>query len=196
MLIIPLGVDCQITFMLRDNFLRNASWPFDWTVTYNGVADIIKNKFAGYLPEKTTDDEKTKVHCNTYFMHNAFPHDTEHMTRRIDRFLELLQTSDEEIVFMRRGHSHHHHKEAEDFGVKLKDDLEDMEELYDFLENTYPNLKFKIILILVCGDCYDADKKYVSETQRQNMHIYNIAHTGRDDEKFKLFFEQTFLKKS
>lgn len=193
MLIIPLGVDCQITFLLRDNFIRNASWPFDWTVTYGGVADIIQNKFSGYLPTAATVDKNSKVSCNTYFMHNTFPADTEQMTRRMERFLELLQGS-EELVFIRRGHSHHHHKEAEDFNVTLKDDLQDMEKLYEYLQNTYPKLKFKIILVLVCGKCYDVNKKYL--TKYQNLHIYNIAHLGRDDDKFKHFFETTFLQKS
>lgn len=197
MLIIPLGVDCQITFLLRDNFIRNASWPFDWTVTYNGVSDIIKNKFVGYLPTvpSVPGNEQTKVSSNTYFMHNTFPSDTEQMTRRIERFLELLNTSsDELILFMRRGHSHHHHKEAKDFCVSIKDDLQDMEELYDYLQNVYPNLKFKIILVLVCGECYDPNKQYTSKYQ--NLHIYNIAHTGRDDDKFKHFFGKTFLTKT
>lgn len=196
MLIIPLGVDCQITFSLRDNFLRKASYPFDWTVTYNGVSDIIKNRFVGYLPATPSvpGDEKTKVSCNTYFMHNTFPADTEQMTRRIEKFLDLLQNPTEEIVFIRRGHSHHHHKEAEDFGVKIKDDLEDMEELYSYLQNTYPALKFKIILVLVCGQCFIPEKTYNSHMQ--NLHIYNISHTGRDDDKFKHFFEKIFLVKS
>jgi hypothetical protein len=195
MLLIPLGVDCQITFLLRDNLLRTASWPFDWTVTYNGVSDIIKNKFQGYLPTTPTVNENAKVSCHTYFMHNTFPEDSEHMNRRIDRFLDLLNGGDQELVFIRRGHSHHHHKEANDFGVCIKDDLQDMEELYDHLQNTYPYLKFRILLILVCGECFDPVKNYMDKNVRKNLHIYNIAHLGRDDERFKQFFMETILGK-
>lgn len=195
MIIIPLGVDCQVTFVLRDNFLRNAAWPFDWVVTYNGVSDIIKSKFQNYIPNVITDsaNEQTKISANTYFMHNTFPNDASQLQRRIDRFLELLQTAENEILFIRRGHSHHHHQEADDFGVTIKNDILDCQELYDHLTETYPKLKFKIILILVCGHCFDPQTTYVPDNKRINLEIHNIAHLHRDDDKFKHFFEKKIL---
>lgn len=187
MIIIPIGSDCQITFALRDNGLRQQAFPFDWVVSYGGVADIIKNKFRGYLPTSAT-----KVHSDTYFMHNTFPDDLEQLNTRINRFLELLNTSTEEIVFIRRGHSSHHHQESDDFHVNLKNDLLDCQELADHLKKEYPNLKFKIILILICGLCFDPDKVYQSTSEIQ---IHNIAHSYRDDDKFHRFFNEVLLRR-
>lgn len=36
-MIIPIGVDCAMADFTKKYNLRNASYPFDWLVTYNGV---------------------------------------------------------------------------------------------------------------------------------------------------------------
>jgi hypothetical protein len=185
MIIIPIGVDCDPTFSLRDNNMRSVSWPFDWVVTYNGVTDIMKDKFANYLPKGTN-----LVHCNTYFLHNTF----QTMQRRIERFLELLNTSTEEIIFLRKGHRKTHHDESLELNVNLKNDLKDAEELDQHLKETYPRLKFKIVLALVCGQCFECNKKY--ETTSKNIFVYNIATLDRNEEavKYKKLFESLFLQ--
>lgn len=189
MIIIPIGVDCRITFALRDNQMRTCSWPFDWVVTYNGVTDILKDNFANYLPK-----DKNLICNNTYFIHNTFPNDTETMQRRIQRFLYLLNTTKDEIIFFRSGHSIKHHKESLDFNVTLKNDLLDVEELHDYLKTKYPHLKFKIIVALTCGQCFNKETKYIS--QRENIYICNIAttNTEEEDRNFNQLFHHIFLR--
>jgi hypothetical protein len=189
MIIIPIGVDCGITFSLRDNNMRTYSWPFDWVVTYNGVADIFKNKFIDYLPK-----DSSQISCNTYFQHNTFPDDLETMQRRIERFLELLYNTEDEVIFFRKGHAIRHHQEAIEFKVNLKNDLKDAEDLHDYIIETYPNLKFRIILVLICGECFDCNNVYT--TNRKNIHIFNKDTKDRDEEHFKYnsIFYDIFLK--
>jgi len=68
MIYIPIGLDCSAATFLKDKNLRLYSLPFDWTVTYSGVSDIIKDKFRSYIP---MNNEKHS--CNTYFVHHTFP---------------------------------------------------------------------------------------------------------------------------
>ena len=125
---------------------------------------------------------------------NTFPDDTETMQRRIERFLHLLNTSTEEIIFLRKGHRKTHHDESTELNVNLKNDLKDAEELDQHLKETYPQLKFKIVLALVCGKCFDCKQKY--ETGSENIFVYNIATLDRNEEavKYKKLFECLFLQ--
>ena len=105
---VPIGTDCGIAAALNNHNLRLFSLPFDWVVTYNGVTDIIANKFKDYLFPNTLN-----VACNTKFVHNTFSSDYKMMNRRINRFMELLENEEKELIFIRKGHYIHHHPEAE-----------------------------------------------------------------------------------
>tara|TARA_B100001996_G_C18603221_1_gene570717 strand:+ start:638 stop:1207 length:570 start_codon:yes stop_codon:yes gene_type:complete len=166
-IIVPIGLDCGIASVLKKYNLRNFSLPFDWTVTYNGVSDIIKDNFKNFLPRGS---EKHNVLSNTSFIHEVFPNDYDKMYRRIRRFMDLFN-SDDEIIFFRRGHGVNHHQESEDRSFKLKNDLEDCEDLYEWIKDNYPNLNFRIIVLLVCNKCFEPYKEYQSD----NVEIYNIS---------------------
>ncbi len=181
MIIIPIGIDCHPTFAIRDHNMRFFSWPFDWVVTYNGVADHFKEKFCNFLPK-----DSSLIWNDTYFIHNKFPDDAETMQRRIERFLDLLQTSDDEIIFFRKSHCPIHHDEIIKFNVKLKNDIMDAEELHDHIKATYPNLKFKIVLALICGQCFNCNDKY--QTSKENLYIFNNS-TMKQEEVESKFYE-------
>jgi hypothetical protein len=155
MIIIPIGVDCGIASFLRDNNLRHSSLPFDWCVTYNGVYDIIENNFNTFLPK---DDSTFCNLSSTSFVHCKFPKDTVKMQRRIQRFMDILNNATDNILFFRKGHAQHNHKEAIDFNCPMKNDIVDCEELDSYLKQRYPKLKFKIITILFCTQCFDIHK--------------------------------------
>ena len=181
---VPIGTDCGIAAILKSNNLRLFSLPFDWVVTYNGVTDIIANKFKGYLfPDKQT------VACNTKFVHNTFPTDYETMNRRINRFMDLLENEEKELIFIRKGHYIHHHSEAEKNNCILKNDLQDSYDLNRHLKTTYPNLKYKIIVFLCCEKCF----KYNEKVSLNNLsipstiEIYNIAKKTTMAEKDTIF---------
>lgn len=173
MIYIPIGLDCSAATFLKDKNLRLYSLPFDWTVTYSGVSDIIKDKFRSYIP---MNNEKHS--CNTYFVHHTFPNDTEKINRRVQRFLNLLDSKTEELIFIRKGHSQRHHEEALDRNCQIKNDLIDVEELNEYLTQNYPDLKFKIIVFVFCVDCFNDEITSISK----NIMIYYVKTTNVDEE--------------
>lgn len=185
MIFVPIGIDCGIADYLRNNNLRNFALPFDWCVIYNGITDIVKNNFSNFLPNDNSNISKLSY---TSFIHNTFPNDLDKMNQRIKRFIDLLSTTEEEIIFFRKGHSYHNHAEASKLNCNIKDDITDCEEFYTFLKDKYPNLKFNIIIALNCDKCYDSSKEY--ESTLNCISIYNIItkNTMLDIEKFNNIF--------
>ena len=178
MIYIPIGIDCGNAKFLRKHNLRKFALPFDWTITYSGISSIIENNFENLIP---LTNENFNAKYNVSFVHNDFPNDNDKIMRRINRFKNLLETSQEELIFIRKGHSPHHHDEV---SFKIKSDIEDAEDLDNFLQKKYPNLKYKIIVILVCGKCFDLNKNY-SENNFKNMIVHNIATPIVDDTKYE-----------
>ena len=166
---ISLGADCGTANTLNKLKLRTCSLPFDWVVTYEGITTIIDNDFINYLP-KNYDNKYEKLNKNsgTLFLHNTFPHDIETMNKRIARFKELLETSKEKIIFVRRSHGIHHHNEYDN----VKDDIIDIKNLDILLSTKYPNLIYEIHLILICNKCYT--NTIINKTISNNIKIHNI----------------------
>ena len=200
MIVIPIGIDCDLAIVLRKYNIRRVAFPFDWNVTYYGVSNIIKNNFDGFIPESVWKVNK----CGVLFIHEKLPDDIPKYERRINRLNQILDSNnienlersvvesrpscDEQIVFVRKGHAHHHHEERSD----TENDIIDAYRLDVVLKEKYPNLKYTIIVILVCGDCFDSNKEYISTSP--NVKIYNIAMPHYDANKFEEFFVNVLLK--
>jgi hypothetical protein len=183
-MIIPIGVDCGMAVFLRDENLRYASFPFDWVVSYNGVSECINDNFNSF-----TEPLNSRINNYDVYFHHDFnnddkhEHDKEKYTRRCKRVIDILENNvDEEVIFCRKGHACHHHDEHDGKYCEILSDVDDAENLHVVLKNKYPNLKYKIIVILVCGKCFNADEIYKSSTDK--IEIYNIATPQADDEKF------------
>ena len=189
-MIIPIGADCGGTEFIRDNNLRINAMPFDWVVTYNGISNIIKTDFLNYIPG---DGEKLNSICDVWFLHNDFPSDTEKTLMRINRFKQILETSQEHIIFLRKGHSPHHHKEHNCKYNDIKNDLIDAEDLDIVLQEKYPNLKYEIVVILICGRCFNKEDNYT--TNSKNIKIYNISMPAMDNNKFNSLCTDLFIAK-
>ena len=127
MIIVPIGVDCGLANLLKKYNLRKFSLPFDWIVTYSSISKIIQNDFKNFL-EYTNTNKINKLY-NLCFYHNTFPEDYEKMNRRINRLIDLLNNSEEEIIFFRKGHAFHHHNECHKHGLQLSNDIIDSEKL-------------------------------------------------------------------
>jgi len=183
MIIIPCGGDCGLANLLKKNNLRQKSLPFDWSVSYGGISKIIKNEFNDFIPK---NNNKINTIYNYSFVHNHFPQDTETMTRRCKRLLDLLGNSTEQLVFIRKGHAFHHHIEISKLSLQLENDITDAENLSIILKEKYPNLRYKIILALVCDTCFDKNTDYASNDV--NVEIHNIATPTFDDDKFEKLF--------
>ena len=148
--IIPIGFDCGTASELRDNGIRNASYPFDWNVTFGGISDIFNNDFQNFL---NIENNYNYIY-NIFFMHDTFPNDNEKYERRIERLRDIL-ASDKEILFIRKSHSYHNHKEI--LGRIQDDSINDINDIIkfdNFIKNKYPLLKYKILFIAICSNCY------------------------------------------
>lgn len=173
--IVPIGIDCGIAELLRKHNKRIIAFPFDWNVTYGGVGKIFQELFRGYIPT----DTNWNAHYGAWFMHDLFPEATEKYVRRIERLLKLLQTTSEQVVFIRKCHAIHNHEEQ--FVDSLCDEIEDAVLLDKALHHYFPQLRYKIVVILICNRCYSRDKDYPVDSQ--NIKIYNIASDLLYDEE-------------
>ena len=126
--------------------------------------------------------------CDTWFIHDSFPKDIDKLTRRIERFKNLLN-SNERLVFLRKSHGQHHHNE-----YIIKNDIDDAEELDNILTNQYPNLKYTIVVALICGHCFNSNIGYKSYSK--NIKIHNIAKIHPPDHYTTIppLFENLFDK--
>jgi len=179
MIFVPIGCDCTCARMLKHLGLRRFSLPFDWVVTYRGVADILENDFATFLP--ASGKGVVNHRDGVLFFHNDFPTDTDTIKRRIDRFRTLLQTSQERLVFVRVGHgsSHHHeyrtsvHNEHTD----VVDEIEHATRLDKLLKERFPNLSYDIVLLWNCTQCPCPIETLSDEhlTIGSTVRVYNLT---------------------
>lgn len=167
---ISLGIDCGTANILQELGLRTCSLPFDWTVTYEGITNIINNDFTNFLPKNNNNNyEKLNKSSGTLFLHNNFPNDIEKMNERINRFKNLLETRNEKIIFVRKSHGSHHHNEYDN----VINDIDDSINLEQLLLKKYPNLKYEIHVILICDKCFT--NVNINENISNNIKIHNIA---------------------
>jgi hypothetical protein len=149
--IISLGIDCNVAQFTQSRNLREFSLPFDWTICYNGVYDILKNNFKNYTKNITLFNNK---HINKYdvlFFHDNIKDQNtiNKYNRRIERFSQVLQTK-EKILFIKTSHKHWHHDDD-----KYTDDYKDAMKTINLIKERYPKLNFVILLILCCDKCFN-----------------------------------------
>jgi hypothetical protein len=194
MIFVPIGVDCDVAYLLNKYNFRKMSLPFDWNVSYTGVAKCIDSDFNEY----TAPLNESRVNKYNVYFHHDFEFqsllivDKEKYARRCDRLLNILkennETSGEHIMFIRKGHLCRHHDEQGAAYSDIMKDICEAECLDNILLNKYPNLKYKIILILGCTKCFNQDTTYKSNSE--NIEIYNCIHD--DEARGKLFEECLF----
>lgn len=174
MYIIPIGVDCGMAEFLKKYNLRNIAFPFDWTVTYNGISKCVDDNFKNFTEPLYNRVNKYDIYFFHDFKNNVLLNkDKEKYIRRCQRLINILETSTEEIIFCRKGHDCHHHYEHNEKYSNITNDIDDVEKLDIILQNKYPQLKYKIIVILVCGKCFNSNETYKSNSEK--IDIYNIA---------------------
>lgn len=176
---IPIGVDCGIASFLKKHNIRTISFPFDWCVSYNGVSSCIDNDFDNFIPSTSTRINAYDIYFNHDFTANTYNDDIIKYDRRVKRLQNILESSEEEIIFCRKGHASHNHGEHNGKFVKIKNDIDDAEDLDRILSRKYPNLKYSIIVILICGDCFNPETVYSSSSD--NIVIHNISMPSVND---------------
>ena len=173
-MIIPIGVDCGMAGFCRKYNLRDLAFPFDWTVTYNGVSKCIDDEFEFFTKSLNNRFNEYDIYFhNDFYDSKLFYQDKEKYNRRCQRLINILETSNEDIIFCRKGHSCHHHYDHNEKYYNITNDIDDVEKLNIILLKKYPNLKYKIIVILLCYKCFNSFETYKSDSDK--IEIYNIA---------------------
>lgn len=168
------------------------AFPFDWNVSYNGVSKCIENKLIDFT-ELSNNNRINKY--DIYFHHDfdnvsTFNNDKEKYIRRSERFIHILETTSDDIIFCRKSHAYHHHYEHDKKYYNIMNDVDDAEKLDIFLSNKYQQLKYKIILILACEKCFNLNTIYKSNSDR--IEIYNMASSKIYNKKFELLCHKIF----
>lgn len=184
MIIIPIGVDCGMAEFCKKHNLRNISFPFDWTVTYNGVSDCINNDFKNFVEPLNNRINEYDIYFHHDFNNiDSFNEDKEKYIRRYERLINILETSNEEIIFCRKGHACHHHYEHNGKYSTITNEIDEAEKLNIIISKKYPHLIYKIIVILICGNCFNSNDIYKSNSS--NIEIYNIASAEAENTIFE-----------
>lgn len=184
MIFIPIGVDCGMAQFFKNYNLRYVSFPFDWTVTYNGVSKCIEDDCKFFTEPLNDKFNLYDIYfCHDFDKNENFNEDKEKYFRRCQRLINILETSNEEIIFCRKGHAFHHHYEHNEKYSNIISDIDDAEKLDTILLNKYPQLKYKIIVILVCGKCFNPLNSYKPKSDR--IEIYNISTPQVEDMIFE-----------
>ncbi len=179
-MIVSLGTDCIVSMFCDKYKLKRATLPFDWCVSYNGVSKCFDDDFKHFVD---TIDENRINKYDVYFHHDfkdnqLYNQDKDKYIRRCARLQELLKNTEEEIIFVRSGHSCHHHDELNGKYKIIANDIEDIEYLDTIIPTKYPKLKYKMIIFLSCDRCFNPQIKY--ESKKNNIEIYNIAANAFD----------------
>jgi hypothetical protein len=189
-MIIPIGVDCGIAGFCQTYGLRPCSFPFDWIVSYNGVSKCFKDDFNSFFPNRNTSMNDYDMSFAHHFSNDSYEEDVVKYTRRIERLKTILATENQEVLFIRKGHGVHLHKEHNGRFNTIKSDLVDAEELEQVLHEKYPNLQFKIVVLLSCGQCFNPSELYTSKSSR--VFIVNIARLDTQTEMFEVCMKHIF----
>ena len=186
MIYIPIGIDCDVAKFLKRHNVRNMAFPFDWNVSYNGVSKCFESNFANFS-EQSNKINKYDVYFHHDFQNNAIINsDIEKYNRRCERLINILETTNDTVIFIRKGHISRHH--IEPYGKdKIANDIEDVKHLHNILKNKYPQLKYKIVLGLGCDMCFSKDIIYKCDSDdNDNIDIRGI---DKDGDFFEYFFE-------
>lgn len=181
-MIIPIGVDCGMAEFCKKYGLRTMAFPFDWNVTYNGVSACIGDSFNHFTDPLHDKFNEYGMYFTHDFENDSVNQDREKYTRRCQRLMNILESS-KEIIFCRKGHASHNHSDHSEKGITIANDIDDAEQLNIILKNKYPHLKYKIIVILVCGTCFNSMETYKSVSD--TIEIHNIATPQADDLLFE-----------
>jgi hypothetical protein len=215
MIFIPLGIDCDVANFLNKYNLRKTSLPFDWNVSYNGVSRCIENNFANFTDFAGNDRiNKDDVYFHHDFLEDSMTQaDKEKYNRRCERLLTILETGGDntcddtsyrsdrsdgrdgcdDILFIRKGHMCYHHEEQNGKYKDIKCDIEDSLSLNRVLQSKYPQLKYKVILVIGCTKCFKKDSVF-PDIRDKNVVIYNnVCEAGEAGANRNQLFEECLL---
>jgi len=173
---IPIGYNCFTSMLLVNLGLRKSAYPLDWVISNPiFVLQYFKTKFENYfLPSPSSETNymnqrfdwfKTNRYSNKEsdiqynekeMLNNVSLYEENKLLfdRRINRLLELLETTkDESVLFVYTGEYRVSSAKNESFHKNMVENedmhLKKLFELNEYIKITYPLLKFDILIIYV-----------------------------------------------
>jgi hypothetical protein len=173
---IPIGYNCFTSMLLVNLGLRKSAYPLDWVISNPiFVLQYFKTKFENYfLPSPSSETNymnqrfdwfKTNRYSNKEsdiqynekeMLNNVSLYEENKLLfdRRINRLLELLETTkDESVLFVYTGEYRVSSVKNESFHKNMVENedmhLKKLFELNEYIKITYPLLKFDILIIYV-----------------------------------------------
>jgi hypothetical protein len=192
--VVSLGVDCSLAIYFRDKGIRQEAYPFDWVVSYYGIDVLLEKELDNFLPN---DGDSSTDYIR--FMHDSFPKDITKYERRIERMFKLIDSVDDEVIFIRLGHSSNHHFDCS--CLKTNPTLEQLDEIKlsknvcKFLTTKNPKLKFKMHLILNCylcknNVCLEEDSKINIYDISQSMPKFSFEDSEKDNKYWPIYLQK------
>jgi len=181
--IIPIGGDCSIGEATSYFKYRKCSYPLDWNVcTINFVKEYFKSKLnclKSFIQKSKPTSKEGIMGVDDYIY---FQHDSRHTISKdmIDKYkkrndrLNTLLEGESKILFVRKWSS---------------DTLNDMKELKAIIHSSYPNLKFKILIL-------NNIKNEVSDDKSIIHHYYDLDCFFKEDNSSGKFFSHRNATKS
>jgi hypothetical protein len=179
--------------------MRDIALPFDNIISrFDGIIDCIKNDFKSFLPEKInrenvyvgTHHHEADKNGNRYLYRGKYFGFTHHnlmqknvidkFNERIRRFINLLENTKEEILFVRTA--------MDDDEINLAD------EFIISTQKRFPNLKFNIALIYDNKNIEEKNWNYNNKFILSNSLFKNNDQNAKTNgQAFRTFFE--FVRK-
>jgi len=146
---VPFGSMCMVAMFLRDNYFRNKSLPFDWTVqNLKAIINVVDNNFEDFLnPQYLSKPYEKYPHIvynskyNLYFYHQFKSGDIKEQLPRVEQYFEskiknlynYFSSSDKKIFI--------HY-------CLNKDDIPYIRDNVDFIKNWFKDKNAELWLIM------------------------------------------------
>jgi hypothetical protein len=202
MKIISLGHRCHLNQMLIKYNIRKVAFPFDNIISkLEGVIYCIQNKFECFFPKKIEkeifnvgkNDQWADKNGNRFMFRTPFFAFTHHdltdslvinnFKNRIERFIHMLETTNEEILFIRT--------------VMDDDEIKLIDRLNESIIKRFPNLIFKIAFIYdnttIEQNIWNYKDKYILAN---SCYITNDQNNKTSDIAYRIFFEYIINKRT
>lgn len=200
MKIISLGHRCHLNQMLIKYNMRHLAYPFDNIISkLEGVIYCVQNEFEGFFPKEISKetfyvgsgDPHADNNGNRYLFRNrsfAFTHHDlsdnsmiNNFKRRIERFIQFLESTDEEILFIRT--------------VLDDDEIKLIDKLSESIKKRFPKLVFKLALIYDNAQNEQGVWSYKSKHIVANScHMISDQNSKTSDSAYSVFFGHVMNK--
>jgi len=146
---ISLGCCYCTSYYLQDLNLRKSFFPFDWSyTTIQMVIDIIEDDFNDFLNRDYIDGHSHSLYHNHLFVQDtSIQENYDYYVRCVETFRKVVNSRQPKLFFYTSfGYKAEQEGFAERYKLNKLENTNDLNMLYDFLENRYSNFGLEVII--------------------------------------------------